>query len=136
MRLWNIEESARSGNGRAREVECEALVDSGTLHTALPAEIVEALGLRETRRIRATTVDGTRHEHPMVGVVGIEVQGREWGGEVVVLPPGTTPLLGAITLESMDWHISTAERKLLPNPESPDLPQVLLMCATSRGDGI
>jgi len=33
----------------------------------------------------------------------------------------------AVTLEEMDWHISPAERKLLPTPGSPAMPEILLL---------
>jgi len=32
-----------------------------------------------------------------------------------------------VTLEAMDWHIAPAEQKLLPNPASPDKPEILLL---------
>ena len=32
------------------------------------------------------------------------------------------PLLGAVPLEEIDWHISAQDKRLLPNPKSPDKP--------------
>lgn len=127
MRVWNWEDTVIRENGEIRELECEALVDSGAMRTSFPSQLVQDLGLREMGRVRAVTADGARHEYRLVGLAGVEGQGRDWVGEVVELPTGGIPLLGAITLEAMGWHISPAERRLLPNPESPDMPQVLLM---------
>ena len=40
------------------------------------------------------------------------------------LPHGAKPLLGAVPLEQMDWHLSPLDNRLVPNPESPDGPLV------------
>jgi hypothetical protein len=52
----------------------------------------------------------------------LEVQGLTCCVQAIELPRGTKPLLGALPLEEMDWHISPLGNKLLPNPESPDGP--------------
>jgi ribonuclease J len=46
---------------------------------------------------------------------------------VIELPHGSKPLLGAVPLEEMDWHVSPQEKKLLPNPQSPEQP-LLPLC--------
>lgn len=108
-------------------LECDAVVDSGAQQLSLPADAIEALGLIELGRVRVRTADGARHASRLMGVVELEVQGRSWRGQVIELPRGATPLLGALPLEEMDWHISPFERKLLPNPESPDEPLLWLL---------
>jgi hypothetical protein len=55
------------------------------------------------------------------------VQGRSCQVRAIELPRGAKPLLGAVPLEEMDWHVSPQERRLLPNPESPDEP-LLSLC--------
>lgn len=103
------------------------MVDSGAARLSLPAEAVDALGLLELGRVQARTADGVGHEYRLMGIVELEVQGRSWRGQVIELPRGALPLLGAIPLEEMDWHISPSERKLVPNPESPDEPLIWLL---------
>ncbi|MBM4045498.1 MAG: hypothetical protein FJ279_10320 [Planctomycetes bacterium] len=112
---------------RGREVVCRALVDSGAVQLALPAELVERLKLMELGRVRAYTADGGEHQYRLMGMAEVEVQGRSARVEVIELPRGVKPLLGAVPLEQMDWHISPAEKKLMPNPKSPDMP-LLPMC--------
>jgi predicted aspartyl protease len=107
-------------------------VDSGAVQTALSADLVEKLKLTEVGEVRARTADGTLHIHRLMGIADIEVQGRTWQGRVIELPRGTRALLGAVTLEEMDWHISPAERKLLPSPGSPDRPEILLLALSAR----
>ncbi|MFC1805842.1 retroviral-like aspartic protease family protein [Planctomycetota bacterium] len=109
-----------------QELECDALVDTGAVELALPAELVERLKLKEVGAVRAFTADGGRHEFRLFGIAEVEVQGRTSRVQVIELPHGSKPLLGAVPLEQMDWHISPLEKKLVPNPESPDGPLVPL----------
>ncbi len=112
---------------RGEDVECRATVDSGAIELALPAELVERLRLEELGEIQATTADGGRHKYRIFGIIELEVQGRICQVRVIELPHGSEPLLGAVPLEEMDWHISPAQKKLVPNPESPDQPLVPLL---------
>ena len=57
--------------------------------------------------------------------VDLEVQGRRCQVRAIELPRGAEPLLGAIPLEEMDWHIDPLGQ-LVPNPSSPDQPMWLL----------
>ena len=112
-------------------IACQAVVDSGAVTLALPTEVVEQLRLVPMGEVRARTADGTPRDCRLMGIVEIEVQGRSWRGQAVELPLGTQPLLGAVPLEEMDWHISPKDKKLLPNPDSPDKPQVWLLALPS-----
>ena len=106
------------------ELVCDALVDTGAVELALPTELVERLKLKEVGSIRAFTADGGRHEFRLFGIAEVEVQERTCQVRVIELPHGAKPLLGAVPLEQMDWHVSPLEKKLVPNPESPDGPLV------------
>lgn len=125
--LRNWQESQQAGAESARDVVCQATVDSGAVELALPADIVEGLRLVPLGTIGVRTADGARHDYRVMGIVEIEVQGRAWQGQAVELPRGAKPLLGAIPLDAMDWHISPRERKLVPSPQSPDEPEVWLL---------
>jgi clan AA aspartic protease len=107
---------------RGEEVECEAAVDTGAVELALPAEIVEKLALKPLDVARVYTADGGQHEYRVCGIVELEVQGRKCRVQAIELPRGAEPLLGAVPLEEMDWHVSPQQKKLLPNPRSPDKP--------------
>ena len=112
---------------RGEDVECDVLVDSGAAELALPEEIVERLRLEPIGTIRVVTADVGRHDYRLFGIVDVEVQGRSSQVRVIELPRGARALLGAVPLEEMDWHISPLEKKLLPNPESPDRPMLPLV---------
>ena len=107
---------------QGREVSCDMLVDSGAAELALPAELIAPLKLEELGAMRVVTTDGGQHECRVLGMVELEVQGRICQVRAVELPRGTQPLLGAVPLEEMDWHIDLAGQKLVPNPLSPDQP--------------
>ena len=112
---------------RGEEIQCEALVDSGAAELALPQELIERLKLEELDTVRVYTADGGQHEYRVFGIVELEVQGRVCQVRTIELPHGTEPLLGAVPLEEMDWHISPLEKKLIPNPRSPEKP-LLPLC--------
>ena len=109
------------------EVTCAALGDTGAVEFALPAELIERLRLVEVRVIRAETADGGHHRSRVMGIAEVEVQGRTCRVQAIELPRGAQPLLGAVPLEEMDWHISPTQKRLVPNPRWPDLPTQPLM---------
>lgn len=112
---------------RGDEIICEAIVDSGAVNLALPAEAIAQLKLKEAGTKRVFTADGGEHHYRVFGGAELEVQGRTCQATAIELPRGTTSLLGAIPLEEMDWHISPLEQKLLPNPKSPHEPLLPLL---------
>lgn len=103
-------------------ITCEALVDSDTAELALPVDFIERLKFEELSNVRVSTADGGQHDYRIFGIAEIEVQGRTCQVRVIELPYGAEPLLGAVPLEEMDWHISPSEKRLVPNPRSPDRP--------------
>ncbi len=109
------------------EVNCDMLVDSGAAELALPAELIESLRLEELGEVRVFTADGGQHEYRVLGIVELEVQGRLCQVRVIELPRGSEPLLGAVPLEEMDWRIDPSQKRLVPNPRSPDRP-LLPLC--------
>lgn len=109
------------------EVTCDMLVDSGAAELALPAELIESLKLEELGDVRVFTADGGQHEYRVLGIVELEVQGRLCQVRVIELPRGSEPLLGAVPLEEMDWRIDPSQKRLVPNPRSPDRP-LLPLC--------
>ena len=97
------------------------------MELALPAELIERLRLAEVGTIRVETADGVDHVYRIMGIAEVEVQGRTCRVQAIEFPRGAQPLLGAVPLEEMDWHISPAEMRLLLNPRWPDMPTQPLM---------
>jgi len=109
------------------DVHCDALVDSGTAELALPAELIERLKLEEVGAVQVYTADGGKHTYRVFGIAEVEVQERVCQVRAIELPRGAEPLLGAVPLEEMDWHVSAGEKRLVPNPKSPNQP-LLPLC--------
>ena len=126
IKVRNWQNRFLSEEERGEDVVCDALVDSGAIQLSLPVELIERLRLIELDQVRVHTADGGEHEYRVMGIAEVEVQGRTTHVRVIELPRRARPLLGAIPLEEMDWHISPMEKKLLPNPRSPDRPSLPL----------
>jgi len=126
-KLSNLLDRYRAKKDRGSTVECELMVDCGAAELGLPADLVEELKLEPLDTVRAYTADGGQHDYRVCGIVELEVQGRRCHVRAIELPRGAEPLLGAVPLEEMDWHVSPQEKRLLPNPKSPDKP-LLPLC--------
>lgn len=107
-----------------REEEKEVLVDTGATMLTMPEEVVEELGLPWGRFITASYADGTEKRRQIARGTNIEVRGREAEVECVVEARGTQILLGQIPLEAMDFIVDPKSGKLMPRPESPDMPLI------------
>ena len=57
--------------------EAEALIDSGSVRTALPEDVVENLGLRIRSQEIAKYADATQETVGLTKPVIIEIEGRE-----------------------------------------------------------
>ena len=124
------EERVLSGDWRpeqVRSVEIEALVDTGATMLILPADVVAQLGVREQGRRNVVYADGRKDEIPWIGGVRLTVLGREMIASALVVPAGTTALIGQIPLEELDLIVDPKSRELSVNPASPDMPLLDLM---------
>ncbi|HIJ65324.1 MAG TPA: hypothetical protein HPP77_05165 [Candidatus Hydrogenedentes bacterium] len=129
VKLSNWQNQFLPPDKRGEDVECDALVDCGAAELALPADLIERLRLVETGEVKAYTADGGEHVYRVFGIVDLSVQGRSCQVRALESPHRAAPLLGAVPLEEMDWHIAPQERKLVPNPRSPEKP-LLPLCST------
>ena len=112
-----------------RQVEVEALVDTGATMLAVPRDVAEKLGLKERGRRRVRYADGRVADVPWVGPITVEILGRETMCEALVEAAGTTPLIGQIPLEALDLVVDPRTRDVSVNPASPDMPMMDLLGA-------
>ena len=103
-----------------REMEVDALVDTGALHLCIPEQIANQLNLKELYKREVTTADGNDHVCSYVGPIEIKFENRGCYTGAIIL--GDEVLLGAVPMEDMDVLVSPAERKLIVNPKSPNIP--------------
>ena len=136
MKLTNFTDvqMAKAGfipESQVRTAEVDALADTGAINMAIPEDVAELLGAPIVRRERVRVADGRSMEVPYVGGIWVEVMGRGVGGDAIVLPEGTTALLGAVQLEIMDFVVVPSSGEVIPNPAHPDGP-ILDMLPISR----
>jgi predicted aspartyl protease len=109
---------------KVRRIELEALVDTGATMLSIPEDLIQQLGLPLLRRATTRYGDGRRESRGVYGPVTIRVLGRVEVVSVLAGHPGQPALLGQIPLEGLDLHADPRGQRLIPNPESPDMPLV------------
>lgn len=100
-------------------VEVEALADTGAVHMCIPEHIAIQLKLDEYDKKEATFADGRKAVASFVGPLKIEFENRIGISGALVI--GDQPLLGAIQMEDMDLVVIPKDRKIIVNPNSPNI---------------
>jgi len=101
---------------KPREVEVEALVDTGATRLYLKPSVIRALGLEKLDTIISQTSNGPA-KRAVYEPVRLEVQGRYGNFDVVDVGENVPNLVGQIPLEYLDFVVDPKQRKLIPNPE-------------------
>jgi clan AA aspartic protease len=101
-----------------RVYEAEALIDTGAVRTAIPAEVVDFLGLRIRNQEIAKYADGRQEVVGLTGPVIMEIEGRETTEATLVL--GDIVLIGQTALETLDLLVDCKNQCLVPNPANPE----------------
>ena len=96
-----------------RSETVEALVDSGSTFTSVPAPLLERLGVRPHRTVRLRLADG-RVDERQVGRVLAELDGLQEQILCAFGAPGDLPAIGALTLETFLLAIDPVEKRLVP----------------------
>ena len=104
---------ANPHRGDLAPLEIEFLIDTGAIFSVVPASLLDGLGLPRLERQEFTLADGT-HVTYDIGEAMFVVGGRGRTSQVVFAPEGVTPLLGALTLESLGLMVNPVTRELLP----------------------
>jgi clan AA aspartic protease len=112
-------------NPGLEKMEVNALVDTGAVHFCIPEHVAMQLQLKELEKREVTLADGTRKFVSYVGPLKITFKNRSSFSGALVM--GQTPLLGAIAMEDMDLVIHPFLQKVDVNPESPNIPQSIVM---------
>ncbi|MBF0124526.1 MAG: clan AA aspartic protease [Magnetococcales bacterium] len=96
-----------------------AMADSGALLMCIPQHVALQLQLEELEKREVTLADGRRRLVPYVGPLEIHFANRRCFTGALVL--GDEPLLGVVPMEDMDILIDVAQRRLIVNPDSPNI---------------
>ena len=113
----------RTGQLRSEDVrsyEGEALVDTGSVETLIPAQVMNQLGLPPIGRVSVRYADGRAEVVHKTAPITVYILDRDTTGEAFVL--GDEISIGQTILESMDLHVDCYNQRVIPNPAHPDRP--------------
>src|SRR5436190_5232865 len=102
---------------KPRQVEAQALVDTGATRLYLQRRVIAALGLRRVGHITSRTMSDRAEKRSVFSPVELEIQGRTGHFDVIQLPDTLPNIIGQIPLEHLDWVVDSNGGKLIPNPE-------------------
>ena len=114
MGTFTVPVEVGDSNGQAF-VDIQALVDTGSTYTSIPASILSGLGVEVIERHPFEFADESIVEYG-IGQATIRLDGRDRTVVVVFMPEGTSPLLGATTLEMFGLGVDPVEMRLAPVP--------------------
>lgn len=105
-----IESTERRGNMRSID---DALVDTGSEYTWVPADVLTSLGIRPERTQRFIVADGRRLERPL-GIAIVHAAGAIAPDFIVFAEPGDMTILGARSLEGLNVRVDSQRKQLVP----------------------
>jgi predicted aspartyl protease len=96
----------------------DALVDTGSELTWIPADQLEGLGIVRDKRVRFRAADGRVLER-WVGAARVHAAGTSTGDDVVFAEPGDLVLLGARSLEGLNVRVDPMRKELVDAGPAP-----------------
>ena len=111
--MLTVEVANPSDPDRSRAVEF--LVETGAMHSVVPREILDELGIKATGTQVYRLADGSKVERKK-GVASFRYSDRDGGSSVIFGEPGDFTLLGVVTLEDLGFGLDPLKRELLPLP--------------------
>jgi len=110
-----IENPARPGERRTVR---SVLVDTGAELSWLPAAVLESLGIERYTQWRFRQADGTILER-WAGAAFLHVAGKRTSDDVVFGEPGDLVLLGARSLEGLNFRVEPVTKQLVDAGPAP-----------------
>ena len=119
---WGDLELLAAGKGQppVRQMEAEALADTGAVKLYLRASLIQQLDLRPISEARSRTMADITVTRRVFSPVDLEIQGRSGRFDVVEVPDTLPNVVGQIPLEDLDLVVDCQGRRLIPNPEHKD----------------
>jgi predicted aspartyl protease len=119
IKLTNLKDAflktAGARTAKPRQVEVEALVDTGATRLYLKPTVIKKLGLERTDAVRSRTSNGDviRYKYEPVR---LELMGGTRTSMWLKLPEAVPNLLGQAPLEVLDFVVDSRGQNLVPNP--------------------
>jgi predicted aspartyl protease len=126
VRLSNAGDVERVRRGQAdladvRAIDVDALVDTGSTRSAIPAALAARLGLTVMTKAIGRLGDGSHVEVDVCSPLGFRIEDRETFEEAYIM--GSEVLIGQTVLEATDLLVDCVNRRVIPNPRHPDGPE-------------
>lgn len=99
-----------------REVEIDAMVDTGATYLCIPPSAIEELGLTLSHNANVTTANG-RVERRIFEGAKITIRDRTVQMQVMENDETTPALIGYLVLEALDFVVNPKTQGLMGNPE-------------------
>ena len=93
--------------------EVEALADTGSVHSFIPEDVLESVSVRPTETRGFVFADDRVVDMPF-GYATFVVEGMEVIAPVIFAASGSSPLLGATTLEAAHLATDSVNERLTP----------------------
>ena len=116
MGTFDCQVRLESTDGR-RTLEIDAMVDTGSTYTMVPAQLLHELGVQPIRQVGLVLADG-RRTHCDMGEARATIDGESVTTLVVFGEDGIQPLLGAYTLEGLGLAADPVHGRLIPMPHA------------------
>lgn len=107
-------------NVRARDVDL--IVDTDATMVVLAEEVAEALGLEKETEVYMRLADNSLRQCFKAKGLLVQYDGRESLTDCLIGEKGIESLLGQIPLEEMDLVVDCNNKRVMPNPASPQKP--------------
>jgi clan AA aspartic protease len=121
VKLSNVADQAAVVAGQlspdqVRNVEADAMVDTGAVRSCVPAPLLERLGIKPYDRVTVELADGRKNEVGIADGVRFEIMHRRSSDDALIL--GDEVLIGQTLLEKMDLLVDCTRQRLVPaHPE-------------------
>ena len=102
------------------EITVNAVADTGAIELVIPEHVAIRLQLSELKPRELRLADGTRKLVRYGAPVKIQLMGRDCVTGAIIM--GDAVLLGAVPMELMDLVVDPRTRRVVPNPENPNVP--------------
>ena len=91
----------------------DLLVDTGALHSVIPAHVLESLGIRRLRSSEFEMIDGSVIARDL-GVAATQWNDKRGATDVIFGEPNDKPVLGVLSLEAMGLEVDPVRGELKP----------------------
>lgn len=113
------------------EITVNAVAGTGAIELVIPEHLAIQLQLTELNPRELRLADGTRRVVRYAGAVKVQSMGRDCVTSAIIM--GDQVLLGAVPMELMDLVVEPRTRRVVPNPENPNVPGFVVYRASEPG---